>query len=383
MPEKILVIDDERGIREGCQRALTPEGFQIATAASLREGGELVRSGGYDMVLLDVMLPDGRGLDLLPTIREIDPEIVVVIITGFATVEMAVEAIKQGAYNFISKPFSVDQLLMTVHQGLERRRLMLEAKRLQDIEREAETLAQEKEQMEQLNQFKTEFTTMVAHELRAPITALQSFLLSILKGYVPPEEQKMILQRAIDRSQELLDLVNDLLNLAAMREVTIEQEREILPLHDTLDRILPLFQSQIEGKALKLEVDIQGNPVVEADPDQMTQLWTNLISNAIKYTPEAGKVTVKLGEVDGWVIGSVCDTGIGIASEDLPKIFEEFYRTTQAKKFARTGTGLGLTLVKQILEGHGGTIEVDSQLGEGSCFTFRLPATKNQPPAKS
>lgn len=383
MLEKILVIDDERGIREGCQRALTSEGFQIETAATLQEGGELVRLGGFVLVLLDVMLPDGHGLDLLPTIQEIDPEIVVVIITGFATVEMAVDAIKQGAYDFISKPFSVDQLLMTVHQGLERRRLMLEAKRLQDIEREAETLAHEKEQMEQLNQFKTEFTTMVAHELRAPITALQSFLLSILKGYVPPEKQKMILQRAVDRSQELLDLVNDLLNLAVAREVTIEQKREILPLHDTLDRILPLFQSQIEDKALQLEVDIQDNPVVEADPDQIAQLWTNLISNAIKYTPEQGKVTVKLDEVGGWVIGSVCDTGIGIANEDLPKIFEEFYRTTPAKKFARTGTGLGLTLVKQIIEGHGGTIEVDSQVGKGSCFTFRLPALKNQLPAKS
>jgi len=320
------------------------------------------------------MLPDGRGLDLLQVTREVDPEIVVIIITGYATIELAVEAIKEGAYNFISKPFSVDQLLMTVRQGLERRRLMLEARRLQDIEREAEALTREKEEMERLNQFKTEFTTMVAHELRAPITALQSFLLAILKGYVPPEEQKMILQRAVDRSQELLDLVNDLLSLASARELTVESEKEPLSLKDPLENTLELFQSQIADKELHFKVDIQDDPVVNADPGQMTQLWTNLISNAIKYTPSGGDVTIQLENSDGWAIGKVCDTGIGISPEDIPKIFEDFYRTTEGKKFARIGTGLGLTLVKQILDGHGGTIDVESQLGKGSCFTFRIPS---------
>lgn len=374
MNEKILVIDDERGIREGCVRALEPEGFRVETAESLKEGAELVRLGGYDLVLLDVMLPDGRGLDLLQVIEEVDPEIVVVIITGYATIELAVEAIKQGAYNFISKPFSVDQLLLNVHQGLERRRLMLEARRLQDIEREAEKLMREKEDMERLNQFKTEFTTMVAHELRAPITALQSFLLSILKGYVPPEDQNMILQRAVDRSQELLDLVNDLLNLAAARELTVGSKREIFSLRDPLEKILELFQSQIAEKELQLRMDIHGNPVINGDPNQMTQLWTNLVSNAIKYTPPGGSVTIQLGDTGEWVIGKVCDTGIGIGPEDITKIFDEFYRTTEGKKFARIGTGLGLTLVKQILDGHGGTINVESEQGKGSCFTFRIPA---------
>jgi signal transduction histidine kinase len=105
----------------------------------------------------------------------------------------------------------------------------------------------------------------------------------------------------------------------------------------------------------------------------MAQLWTNLISNAIKYTPPGGQVRVILEEQDGWAVGTVEDTGIGIATEDQAKVFEEFYRTAQAKKTEPHGTGLGLPLVKRIVEGHGGTIAVESQLGQGSRFSFRLP----------
>jgi len=210
----ILVIDDELGIREGCRRALEPEGFTVETAATIQEGRRKIQEGDFDLVLLDVMMPDGRGIDLLGPIYEKDPDTVCVIITGYATVELAVEAIKRGAYDFISKPFTADLLLMTVNQGLERRRLSLEAKRLQAIEQEAVELARAKEEMERLDKFKTAFTLTVAHELRAPVTALQSFLLAMLKGYVSPDQQQDILQRAIERTQELLDLVDDLLNLA-------------------------------------------------------------------------------------------------------------------------------------------------------------------------
>jgi two-component system sensor histidine kinase/response regulator len=369
----ILVIDDELGIRQGCQRALEPQGFTVETAATIQEGLRKVREGNFDLVLLDVMLPDGRGIDLLSPIREKDPDTVSVIITGYATVELAVEAIKQGAYDFISKPFTTDLLLMTVNQGLERRRLSLEAKRLQAIEQEAAELARTKEEMERLDRFKTAFTLTVAHELRAPITALQSFLLAMLKGYVPPDQQQNILQRAIERAQELLDLVDDLLNLATAKQEVVPSKREILSLADALEKVIPLLQAQAEERGMTFTVEVRQRPLVEANSGQMGQLWTNLISNAVKYTPAGGRVTVSLEEKDGWAVGMVEDTGIGIAPEDQAKIFEEFYRTPQAKEMEHRGTGLGLPLVKRIVEGHGGTIEVESALGQGSRFSFRLP----------
>jgi two-component system sensor histidine kinase/response regulator len=371
--DNILVIDDELGIREGCRRALEPQGFTVETAATIQEGLRKIREGDFDLVLLDVMLPDGRGVDLLAPIHEKDPDSVCVIITGYATVELAVEAIKQGAYDFISKPFTSDLLLMTVNQGMEKRGLSREAKRLQAIEREAVELARAKEEMERLDRFKTAFTLTVAHELRAPITALQSFLLAMLKGYVSPNQQKEVLQRAIERVQELLDLVDDLLNLAAAKQELVPSKREVLSLADALEKVVPLLQAQAEEKGITFTVEVRQRPQVEANLGQMGQLWTNLISNGIKYTPAGGRVTVTLEEKDGWAVGTVEDTGIGIAPQDQPRIFEEFYRTSQAKEFEHRGTGLGLPLVKRVVEGHGGTIEVESALGQGSRFSFRLP----------
>ncbi|TET30776.1 MAG: hybrid sensor histidine kinase/response regulator [Anaerolineales bacterium] len=369
----ILVIDDELGIREGCRRALTPQGFSVETAGNFKEGLQKIQETIFDLVLLDVMLPDGRGTDLLIPIHEKDPETVAIIVTGYATVELAVEAIKKGAYDFVPKPFDTDILLLTVHQGIERRQLALETKRLQAIEREAEDLARVNEEMERLDQYKTHFTLMVAHELRAPIAALQSFLLSILKGYVPPEQQEEILERAVARSHELLDLVNDLLNLAAAREEITPEMSKDLSLADVLEKLIPPFQSQAVDEGLKLEVNIRQRPSLEAVPEQMEQLWTNLISNAIKYTPEGGEVVITLEEDKGWAIGTVEDTGIGISPEHQAQIFEEFFRTPQAKDHNHLGTGLGLSLAKRIVEGHGGSIELESDLGKGSRFRFRIP----------
>jgi two-component system sensor histidine kinase/response regulator len=370
----ILVIDDEMGIRAACRRALEPQGFTVEEAATIQDGLRKAQEGDFELVLLDVMMPDGRGIDLLAPIHKKDPDTVCVIITGYATVELAVEAIKRGAYDFISKPFTSDLLLMTVDQGLERRRLSLEAKRLRAIEQEAAELARAKEEMEQLDRFKTAFMLTVAHELRAPLTALQSFLLAVLKGYIPPEQQEQTLQRAIERSQELLDLVDDLLRLAAVKEGQEVEKREVLSLADVLEeKVYPLLKAQADEKGIKCSAEIRQRPLVEAPPGQMVHLWTNLISNAIKYTPAGGEVRVTLEEQEGWAIGTVEDTGIGIAPEDQDRIFEEFYRTPQAKEVEPRGTGLGLPLVKRVVERNGGTLEVNSELGLGTRFTFRLP----------
>jgi len=370
----ILVIDDEEGIREGCRRVLAPEGYTVETAATGQEGLRKILAEPFDLVLLDVVMPDIRGIDLLGPMHEKDPDTVCIIITGYATVELAVQAIKAGAYDFLSKPFSSDALLMTVRQGLERRRLAMEAKRLQALEREAAELTRAKEELERLDRFKTTFMLTVAHELRAPLTALQSFLLSLLKGYIPPDQKQPVLQQAVERSQELLDLVDDLLKLAAVKSEQEMKRREVLSLADPLEKVFPLLKTQADEKGLTFTLEVRQHPLVRADRDQMGQLWTNLISNAIKYTLPGGRVRVVLEEEERWAVGMVEDTGIGIAPEDQARIFEEFYRTRQAKEIEPRGTGLGLPLVKRIVEGHGGTITVQSALGQGSRFIFRLPA---------
>ncbi len=379
---RILVIDDELGIREGCRRILVPEGYQVEVASSAAEGLRKIQESAYDLVLIDVMMPDGRGTDLLGPIREKDPDTVSLIITGYATVELAVEAVRQGAYDFISKPFSADVLRLAVSQAIEKRQLSLEAKRVRELEREAAEMARQREELERLDAFKSGFMLTVAHELRAPLTAIQSFLLAMLKGYVPPEQQANTLQRAIDRAQELLDLVDDLLRLAAVRREQEPDKRQLVALDASLEQVVELMRAQASSKRIALTVEVRQRPQVDANPAQVTQVWTNLMSNALKYTPPGGRVRVTLEQEGRWAVGTVEDTGIGIAPEDQERIFEEFYRTPQAKEVEPRGTGLGLPLVKRIVEGLGGRVQLWSQVGRGSRFTFRLPVAGQPPEAE-
>jgi signal transduction histidine kinase len=334
-----------------------------------------LRGDGFALVLLDVMMPDVRGIELLEPILEQDPDTVCVIITGFATVELAVEAMKRGAYDFISKPFSADNLLLTVEKGLEKRRLQKEARRLQRIEEEANRLSQEKAMLEELDRVKSTFMRTVAHELRAPIAAIASFLTLVLQGYASLEEEQPMLERAAQRADELLELVDDLLNLARLKELKADSKKQKVSLEESLKDVIGLHSSEAEEKQVALKVETRACPPVAADPAHIKRLWTNLISNAIKYTPAGGRVIVRLfpdGETA--VVGEVEDTGIGIAQEDLSNLFTEFFRTEQAKAVTPHGTGLGLSIVKQIVESLGGHIDVESKLGEGTKFAFWLPA---------
>lgn len=368
----VLVIDDELGIREGCRRALTPLGHNVDVAETGATGLRKLRERPFDLVLLDLMLPGMSGIEALDRIHEIDPDIVVIIITGYATVEAAVKTIKKGAYDFISKPFTSDDLVLVVNQGLEHRRLTLETKRLQAVEEEAKGLARAKDDLEKLDAMKSRFMLTVAHELRAPVAAIQGYLGLILDGYAGEDEQEM-LESAHQRCGELLDAIHDLLVLAQMKERATEVKKTTVSVADVLEEVASLLKGQAEQKDVTFKLEMSSRPEMLASQENLKQLWTNLISNAIKYTQAGGTVVASLDEQDGHVVGTVSDTGIGIAADDLPRIFDEFYRTKQAKEIDPHGTGLGLPIVKAIIEAYGGTIEVDSKVGEGTTLAFSLP----------
>jgi two-component system sensor histidine kinase/response regulator len=371
----ILVIDDERGIREGCRRALTPLGFRVELADTAATGLHMLREGSFDLILLDLMMPGMSGIEALDRIREIDPDIVVIIITGYATVEAAVRTIKKGAYDFISKPFTSDDLSLVVNQGLEHRRLTLETRRLQMIEEEAKELSRAKVELEKLDAMKSRFMLTVAHELRAPIAAIQGYLGLILDGYAVDDAQEMI-KTAYDRCGELLETIHDLLLLAHMKEKATEvKKRRTVSVAQVLEEVANLLRAEAERKGLTFKVELAQRPEMLADEEHLKQLWTNLISNAIRYTPSGGSVVASVDEKDGRIIGMVSDTGVGIAADDMSRIFDEFYRTPQAKEIEEHGTGLGLPIVKEIVETYGGTIDVESELGKGTTFTFNLPHT--------
>ena len=375
----ILVIDDERGIREGCKRALTPQGFAVATAENGEEGLQKVKSGDIDLVLLDVMMPGTSGIDLISMIHQVDPEIVCIIITGYATVELAVRAIKQGAYDFLTKPFTTDDLMLVVNQGLERRRLSLEARRLQDIEKEAKLLEEEKVRLEELDRAKASFMLLVTHELKAPVSAILTYLDLLLNDYIPAEEVKETLERAQARAKEELDLISDLLEFGKLKELKRSEIPGPLHMETVLHQALGEFESQAAAKNLKIAVAVaSGLWPVRIAADQAKRVWSNLLSNAIKYTPDGGAVQVRLAQTGELLQGEVADSGIGIPQEAQGRLFTEFYRARNAKDLNIPGTGLGLAIVRQIIENAGGKIEVESQEGQGARFTFTLPVC---PPA--
>lgn len=368
----ILVIDDEPGIREGCRRALAPQGYNVDVAGTGGTGLRKLKEGSFDLVLLDLMMPGMSGIEALGRIREIDPDIVVIIITGYATVEAAVKTIKNGAYDFISKPFTSEDLILVVNQGLEHRRLSLKTKRLETVEEEAKELARAKEELEKLDTMKSRFMVTVAHELRAPVAAIQGYLGLVLDGYAADDAQEMV-ESAHQRCDELLDMIDDLLLLAHMKERTSEPRKTTVSFAAILEEVGRLFKGEAEAKGVTFNVEILSRPEMLGDEERLKRLWTNLISNAIKYTPRGGTVEASLDQTDRHIVGTVSDTGIGISEDDIPRIFEEFHRTEQAKKVESRGTGLGLPIVKQIVESYEGTIQVDSELAKGTTITFTLP----------
>ena len=373
---RILVIDDEIGIRKGCRRVLEPAGYIVDSAASFREGLNKIKQEQFDLVLLDVMMPDGRGVDLLAPIHEQDPETVAVVITGYATVEMAVETIKRGAYDFIAKPFTTDLLLTTIQRGLEKRCLSKDALRLRVLEKEAYEQALARQQAEKLDQFKSSFATMVAHELRSPVAGVQSLVRTLLKGMAGglSDQQAEVLTRVETRLDFLLHLINDLLALAASKSLDDEKPLQPVPVQAVLQRVLDRFTEEARSKPVEIGQSLPTEPlVVCASEDGLDSILRNLIGNAIKYTPAAGRVRVEC-ESDGLdAVLRVVDTGIGISKEDLAHIGEEFFRAKNAHLQGFPGTGLGMSIVKQYVDRFEGQMSIASEEGKGSTFTINLP----------
>jgi two-component system phosphate regulon sensor histidine kinase PhoR len=214
-----------------------------------------------------------------------------------------------------------------------------------------------------------------------------SYVNLMLSGYVPEGEMDTTLIRVQERLQELLDMIADILKLAQLKQTSLSQVdglvapgAELQDVATILEDVFGLLKEQAAQKQLDFELDILDRPVVMGSREHLKQVWMNLISNAIKYTPEHGRIVVSLRADEESVIGVVEDSGIGISEDDLPNLFQDFFRTDEAKTSGELGTGLGLSIVKEIVDGYHGQTEVASVLGQGSRFTIVLPL---KPPPES
>jgi signal transduction histidine kinase len=245
-----------------------------------------------------------------------------------------------------------------------------------DVARKAELLEAAYARLSQAERAKSKYMRKVAHELKAPIAAVQMLLKVVLEGHAGeiPERSRDLITRAERRARELAQLTQDLLALSRAREGAVVIEILEVRLAELTSGVVAEMREAAESAGVALDAHIPaGLGSIEGDPVGLQQLVANLIGNAIRYTPRGGRVTVRLSEVGGMLHLEVEDTGIGIANDDLPRVFEEFYRAANAREHASDGTGLGLAIVKAVAEQHGGSVAVDSEVGRGTRFTVTVP----------
>jgi len=361
----VLVIDDEESMRDSCSQILIRDGFQADTAENGARGLEKIKESKPDLVLIDLKMPGINGMEVLEKIREIDPDLIAIVITGYATVESAVEAMKKGAYDFLPKPFTPEELRIIIKRGLERKKLVQETERLR----------REKKILEE------NLITMVSHQLRSPLSAIVQYfevILAGLVGKVEPKPKEMLI-KAKERLEGLLALINDWLDVARINDGQIIDKLKPLKLRPILKKLVEFMQPQANENNITLELSsYSGHDLVKGDEETLEQVFTNIISNALKYNKPKGSVKISFKEEDDFIAVDVQDTGIGIAKEHLPFIFDQFFRAKMSEDEKTKSSGLGLSIAKKIVDAHGGSIHVSSDLGKGSTFTVLLPKAKKQ-----
>ncbi len=489
-PVSILVVDDEKVVCDACERALSDQEHRVVTAPDGSAGLDRLKAEAFDIVLLDLMMPEVDGFAVLKWIKQNRPDTQVIVITGYATVERAVEAMKTGAFDFVGKPFTPDYLRIVVGRAAESRALRFETDKLrQEKASDLYTIVQEQSRLKtvfnciegavlvtnregkvvlhnpaavsvldltaepvvgrpvsqvirnpdaaeminnvtndlvavtrefepgtlsrlhlraccapvhtatgkifgsvtvfedvtnqkQLEQLKSEFVSMLAHELRAPLTAIEQMIHAARSSTTAQERRSHFMGRIQERTRGLLRMIDNLLNLSRMDAGSAVFTLEPAPGDEILAEVVELMRPRADEKKLGLVHTSAGNRWwVNVDREQIRGVLTNILDNAIKYTPEGGEVNVSADRKGGLAIIRIADTGIGISPEDLSHIFDRFFRVKGGATRGIAGSGLGLSLAKRIVEAHRGHIDVESQPGRGTTFKVSLPLA--EPPGRT
>ncbi len=481
---RILIVDDEKVIREGVSRALSGRGYTVEKAESGERGIEMIKQSGFDIVLLDLMMPGIDGFGVLDWIKEHEPQIQVIVVTGFATVSKAVTAMKQGAFDFVGKPFTPDYIRIVVERAVDKITLRAEAEQLRE-ERSLSLHAIQQEQSrlktvfgcmaeavlitdpegvvvlhnpaaiklleiqtdpvvgkpfsesisdtvalqmieeamskgvvvtqefkpgsisrrylrahcspvvsslgvvlgsvttfedvssnKEIGRMKSDFVAMVAHELKSPLASIEQMIyaLQVDCKYEALHSCNKLHSRMTVRTKDLLRLIDNLLNLSKLESGTVVFNLEATRGHDIIKDIVDVAAPQAEAK----NIEVRYQPCQEewwfnVDYDHIRTAIMNIVSNAIKYTPDGGFVDITTSLSGGFANLVFRDSGIGISKEDLPHIFDRFYRVKGKATRHITGSGLGLSLVKEVVEAHQGYIDVRSNPDQGMTFTISFP----------
>ncbi|SEK94253.1 Signal transduction histidine kinase [Stigmatella aurantiaca] len=365
----ILNVNDDDASRYVASRILEMGGYRVIEAGTGHEALKLAAQHRPDLIILDVKLPDIIGYEVASRLRASpDTASISVLHTSatFVTPDKRVQGLDAGADGYLTQPFEPAELIATVRSLL----------RLRHAERELRVRA---DQLTAADRRKDEFLAMLAHELRNPLAAIMTAI-GILERK-PTDDVKEARMRSIIQRQthHLARLVDDLLDVSRITRGKVELRRERLDALSVLQQVIALIRPVAEGRGLQLESTLHEGPLwVEGDPTRLEQIFMNLLDNAAKYTDAGGRIFVQASQegVDGnaRAVVRIRDTGIGIPSHKLPDIFELFNQADESLERSRGGLGIGLTLVRNLVELHGGTIGATSGgTGQGSEFVVKLP----------
>ena len=369
----LLVEDDEDDyiLTASLLTEIQPDKFEPVWARSYEEALEKIASEQFDVCLLDYRLGAHNGLELLHEARKLGYNGPLILLTGQSDQELDFEAMRAGAADYLIKDqISAANLERSIRYSIQQKQM--EAERIQRI-REQEA----RSQAESANKAKDEFLAMVSHELRTPLNAMLGWV-GILRGNKGDEG---VYQRAIDaieRSAKTQNrLVNDLLDISRVASGNLWIERQPVVLSSVVEPAVDEAFPAAKDKSITLDVELQeAVKWVQGDPNRLHQVVNNLLQNAIKFTPEGGRVNVRLEYLDGQARLTVSDTGKGIRPEFLPYVFDR-YRQAAGGNDRRAGLGLGLAISRHIVELHGGSITAQSEgEGTGSTFTVLLPVSE-------
>jgi signal transduction histidine kinase len=367
---KVLVIDDEPGIRSGVSRILNnfhvtypfmdeDYTFEVSEAATGEDGIEILERDMPDILLLDNKLPGIQGVEVLEYIRKRNYDIVVAMITSYASLDVAIRATRDGAIDFIPKPFTPQELKSSIENITKQ----------QYLKRITHKMKQEGKKI------RYQFLSVLSHELKAPLNALEGYLRmmqakqagEMIDDYATP------IERSLQRIQGMRNLIMDLLDFTKIRLERKEEKVEEVNLSEIAASAIITVQPYAIQMDVSINLDIRSEAVIMADPVDMEIVFNNLISNAVKYNKIGGKADITIDSSDSEAILIISDTGIGITKSDTENLFTEFVRIKNEKTRNISGSGLGLSIVKKVVELYHGTINVESTPDIGTVFTIRLP----------
>jgi len=371
---RILITDDEPGMRMAVERSLRgfkvnlPDvgeevSFDVSQAATGEEAIEKVNESAPDILLLDYKLPGMSGLDVLEQLVNRQNEMLTVMITAYASLETAVTATKRGAWDFLAKPFTPEELRNTVRKAASRLILTRQARKLADEKRKV----------------RFQFISVLAHELKAPLAAIEGYL-QLMRDHTAGDavaSYDSIVDRSLVRLDGMRKLIIDLLDMTRIESGEKQRDLGETDIVAAARRAIETNTPEATRRGIEIALHSDASIPMTADPGELDIILNNLISNAVKYNRDNGRVDIDISADDEQVVLKVTDTGIGLSPEEAGRLFNDFVRIKNDKTKNILGSGLGLSIVKKLAQLYGGEISVASEPDKGSTFTVlldRVPA---------